>query len=96
MKALKLTFALTLTLGTPALAADPPSAAPAAPASAAPAATTAPTADSSPATDPEKLVCKRVIQTGTTIPKRVCKTMAQIESERRDAINLRDRFKTYR
>jgi hypothetical protein len=39
----------------------------------------------------EKLICKRETPVGSTIPKRTCRTMAQIEQDRRDAQKIRER-----
>jgi hypothetical protein len=43
----------------------------------------------------DKLVCERVTEVGTLIPKRVCRTQAQIEEERRAVERMDSERQTY-
>lgn len=84
MKSVSLAILLTLAVAAPAFAADPPK----------PATATAPTAGADkakPVAKPEdKLICHREEDTGSFIPRRVCKTQAQIDQDRRNAQQMKD------
>lgn len=81
MKALSLAIALAL-FAAPAFAADAPPKTPAAAADAKPGKAGDKGKDAKPE---EKLICTRETDTGSFLSKRVCRTQAQIDSERRGA-----------
>ena len=82
---------LALSCAAPALAAtagDPHAGHPAERAADAPA--NAP-ADADAREDKERKVCRRETSTGSNMPRRVCRTVAQIEADQRAAEQFRDR-----
>lgn len=79
-------LAAALIASSSAWAADPPASAPIKPGTSKPA-----DKASDKKTDPsEKLICAREEQTDSFIPKRVCRTQAQIDELRRGAQQLND------
>lgn len=77
-------FVASLLLGcaTPIFAAEPEAAA-------AEAESDAPTVET-PTPDKDRKVCRMETSTGSVMPKRVCRTVAQIEEEQRQAARYRD------
>jgi hypothetical protein len=87
LKFLAVAVSATLIAAAPAFAADPAPAAPSAPTVKPGKATKAdkPKVDAS-----EKLICTREEDTGSFLAKRVCRTQAQIDSDRRAVERLDD------
>jgi hypothetical protein len=87
MKSLALAALAAFAIAAPAFAADP-----------APGAPSAPAVKPGKAAKPEKpkpnpsdkLICTREEDTGSFLSKRVCRTQAQIDAERRDAQMMED------
>jgi hypothetical protein len=84
IKFLALAFTSTALIGAPALAADTPPAA-SKPAAVAP---VKPGKTDKKANPEEKLICARETSTDSFLTKRVCRTQAQIEADRRAAEQL--------
>jgi hypothetical protein len=80
---LVLTLAAVALIAVPAMAAEPA-------ATAAPVAAAKTDQDKAGPDPKEKLICKRQVATGSSLPKRVCRTLAQIEQDKVDAKKMRD------
>ena len=87
MKSLVLATLAVFAIAAPALAADPAPAAPSAPA-VKPGKAAKP--EKAKTDSSEKLICTREEDTGSFLAKRVCRTQAQIDAERRDAQQMED------